>query len=220
MENITENNVTSNSKMKLELIQMDALRELGNIAAAHAATALSKLLSKKILIDVTESSLHHVEGLPYALGEIDKTVFAIYMNIQEENRGIILMILPYNRAIQLSDMFFDRKQGPDRQVKEDDKEAITEIGNICVCAYLNAISKFLNVPLIPAPPGLAIDMLGAILEFPAAIIGEQSEYAIVIETKMKHRDSIFPGLILYLPDDNARNMILERFGLEQIPKVS
>jgi chemotaxis protein CheC len=207
-------------KFQFDLMQMDALRELGNIAAAHAATALSKLLSKEILIDVTESSLYEVEGLPYALGDIDKKVFAVYMDIEEDNRGIILMILPYNKAIQLSDMFLGNNNiGIEREVEEDDREVITEIGNICVCAYLNAISKFLDISLIPAPPGLAIDMLGAILEFPASVIGENSDFALVIETKMIHDNSIFPGIILFLPDNTSQDLILERFGLDKISKV-
>ena len=212
-------NKSENSELSLDPMQMDALRELGNIAAAHAATSLSKLLNKEILIDVTESSLHHVESLPYALGEVDMEVFAVYMNLAYKYRGIILMILPTIKAIQLSDMFFGKENGSNRPVEEDDKEAITEIGNICVCAYLNAISKFLDISLIPSPPGLAVDMLGAILEFPASIIGERSEYAIVIETKMIHDHDIFPGHILFLPDQKSQNLILERFGVEQIPKV-
>jgi len=217
MVEITEK---ENSKIDLDPIQMDALRELGNIAAAHAATALSKLLQKEILIDITESSLHLVEELPYALGDIEKTVFAVYMNIEDNNRGIILMILPKIKGIQLSDMFFGIDNSSDREISEDDKEAITEIGNICVCAYLNAISKFLNISLIPAPPGLAVDMLGAILEFPASIIGENSDYAIVVETKMIYGDDVFPGLILFLPDNDAQNLIMERFGVERFSKVS
>jgi chemotaxis protein CheC len=217
---MVENLDKKTSKIDIDTMQMDALRELGNIAAAHAATALSKLLQKEILIDITESSLHLVEELPYALGDIDKTVFAVYMNLESDNRGIILMILPKIKGLQLSDMFFGNGSGSDREINDDDKEAITEIGNICVCAYLNAISKFLDISLIPAPPGLAVDMLGAILEFPASIIGEDSDYAIVIETKMIYGDDIFPGLILFLPDNDAQNLILAKFGVKQISKVS
>jgi chemotaxis protein CheC len=215
-----DDNKHKKSDVKLDPLQMDALRELGNIAAAHSATAISKLLNKEILIDVTESSLHNVESLPYALGDIDKEVFAVYMNLTDKNRGIILMILPKIKGIQLSDIFFGKDNGSDRIVEEDDKEAITEIGNICVCAYLNAISKFLDISLIPSPPGLAVDMLGAILQFPASIIGEQSKFAIVIETKMIHGDDIFPGHILFLPDQKSQNLILERFGVDRISKVS
>jgi chemotaxis protein CheC len=142
------------------------------------------------------------------------------MNLEEDNRGIILMILPKLKGIQLSNMFFGKDKGSDREIVEDDREAITEIGNICVCAYLNAISKFLDISLIPAPPGLAVDMLGAILEFPASIIGEDSDYAIVIETKMIYGDDVFPGLILFLPDNEAQNLIMERFGVKRISKVS
>lgn len=193
--------------------QMDALREMGNIAAAHAATALSKLLSQDIIIDVSESHLYPVEELPQSLGHFAENVAAVYIDIYKEERGIILFVFPYEKALRLSNMFLKKTVTVDRNMDEDDRAAICETGNICACAYLNAISKFLGITLIPSPPGLAIDMLEAILEFPASMIGERSEYALVIETKFVHDGEAFPGLILFMLEPESQKMILNRFGI-------
>jgi chemotaxis protein CheC len=212
-DRMNEPNEKLELKSALDSYQMDAMREIGNIAAAHAATALSKLLGEDILIDVTESHLYMVEELPRAIGNIAENVAAVYIDVHEDERGIILFVFPYEKALRLSNMFLKKSSLTDREIEDDDRSAICEIGNICACAYLNAISKFLNITLIPSPPGLAIDMLGAILEFPASLLGERSEVAMVIETQFTYTDEKFPGLILFLLDPPAQELIMKRFGI-------
>lgn len=199
---------------KIKAFQMDALRELGNIAAAHAATALSKLLGENILIDVSESHLFDVKDLPQAIGDVAENVAAVYIDVHEEERSIILFVFPYEKALRLSSMFLKKPYDPNQEIQEDDRSAMYEIGNICACAYLNAISKFLGITLMPSPPGLAVDMLGAILEFPATLIGERSDYAIVIETKFTFEKEAFPGLILFMLDTLSQELLLTRFGVD------
>lgn len=46
--------------MELDPFQTDALRELGNIGAAHAATSLSQMLMSPIEMTVPELSLIHI----------------------------------------------------------------------------------------------------------------------------------------------------------------
>lgn len=195
------------------IYQMDAMREMGNIAAAHAATALSKLLSEEILIDVSESHLYLVEDLPNGLNMITDKVAVVYIDVHQDERGIILFVFPYEKALRLSNMFLRKSLDYNRDLNEDDQAAICEIGNICACAYLNAISKFLGITLMPSPPGLAVDMLGAILEFPASIIGDRSDLALVIETKFIYDNEAFPGLMLFMMEPKSQELILTRFGI-------
>jgi chemotaxis protein CheC len=210
-DDLNKENLTRNNEYR-----MDALREMGNIAAAHAATALSKLLSQDIIIDVSESHLYPVEELPHSLGHFAEKVAAVYIDIYKDERGIILFVFPYEKALRLSSMFLNKTIPANREMEEDDRAAISETGNICACAYLNAISKFLGITLIPSPPGLAIDMLEAILEFPASLIGENSEYALVIETKFVHDKEAFPGLILFMLEPKSQELVMKRFGINNV----
>jgi len=190
--------------------QMDALGELGNIAAAHAATALSKLLDEKILIDVPESNLYRVEDLPNTFRNFADKVAVVQIDIMQNERGLILFVFPFKDALELTNMFLKKGKKPNKQLDDDGRSAICEIGNICACAYLNAIAKFLDITLIPSPPGLAVDMPEAIFQFPASIIGERSNFAIVIETKLTQSNKTFPGLILFIIDSNSQEVILDR----------
>jgi chemotaxis protein CheC len=207
MLNQNENNLDEN----VILYQMDAMREMGNIAAAHAATALSKLLAEEILIDVSESHLYLVEDLPNGINIMADRVAVVYIDVYLDQRSIILFVFPYDQAIRLSNMFLQKSTEKQENMDENDQAAICEIGNILACAYLNAISKFLGITLIPSPPGLAVDMLGAILEFPASIIADKSDLALVIESKFIYDNEAFPGLILFMMEPKSQELILNKF---------
>jgi chemotaxis protein CheC len=206
--------IDMNVKNDRYAFQMDAMSELGNIAAAHAATALSKLLGENILIDVPESNLYRVEDLPNTFRDIAEKVAVVQIDIVKEERGLILFVFPYKDALQLTNMFLKRDKEENTKLNDDGRSAICEIGNICACAYLNAISKFLDITLIPSPPGLAVDMPEAILQFPASIIGERSNFAIVIETKLTQNKKTFPGLILFIIDSDSQEVILDKIKLK------
>jgi chemotaxis protein CheC len=208
-----EKNNNRNLEIEGDTYQMDALREMGNIAAAHAATALSKLLSEEFMIDVSESHIYLVEDLPNGINLDADRVAVVYIDVHHDERGIILFVFPYDQALRLSNMFLRTSLEQKKDLDENDSAAICEIGNILACAYLNAISKFLGITLIPSPPGLAVDMLGAILEFPASIIGDRSDLALVIETKFIYEEQAFPGLILFMMEPKSQELILDRFGV-------
>lgn len=196
--------------------QMDALREIGNIAAAHAATALSKLVGENIFIDVTDCRILHVEELPNALDHMNEMVAAVYVKVNEDEDGTMLVLFPEDMALWLSAMLMRKDHVASHEIDDNDRSALSEIGNICACAYLNAISKFLKITLMPTPPGLAIDKLVPILEFPACIIGERSNHAVVIETEFIRRDEKFYGILLFMPDSNLLSQMVKRFGLEDV----
>jgi chemotaxis protein CheC len=194
--------------------QIDALREVGNMGASHASTALTTLLKQDILIDIPECFICRTEETPYILGDAEQTVVAVYLDAYGKGKGSMLLIFTEEIAKKMTDMLFWRDHDPTREIGEDDKEAISEIGNICGSAYLNAISQFLGVTMLPSPPGFAVGMLGAILEYPATLASEEYEYLVIIKTHFFAEKQRFPGYFIYIPDRETERMLMERFGIQ------
>lgn len=195
-------------------IQKDALREVGNIGAAHAATALSNMLKETILIDVTKSHIIGVEDLQHLFDSQEDIVAGIYMQVSGEGTHNLLMLFPFENALQLVDMFFNRPTGSTVSMSSRDESAIMEIGNVCACAYLNALSGLLDITLFPTAPGLAMDMLGAVLEFPILEIGMREEYVVIIQTEFIQNSTRFNGYFLFMPDTGVKNAIMSKFKVE------
>ncbi len=192
---------------------MDALREIGTMGAAHASTALSDLVHRDIMVEVSDCFMCSTCDLPGAFEETDRTVVAVFLEAQGSGRGGIMLILSEEAAMEFSDLVLGRPYAPGEAMDEEQRDAICEIGNICASAYLSAVAQFLGTTLVPSPPGMARDMLRAILQYPAALIEEVSDRSLVIRTHFKYGNEVIYGFMLYLPDQELQEELLERFRL-------
>ena len=90
--------------------------------------------------------------------------------------------------------------------------ALNEIGNICLCWYLVAVSKLIKLDLIPSPPDSAVDLLGAVLDLPLANLGATVDTVIAVHTVFKAYDKEFEGYFLLLPEQQMLKTIMENMG--------
>ena len=133
----------------------DALREVANIGAGHAATALSTLTGTRIMIDVpTINVTPAMDILPIALSQADRGVI-VAMTISGGMTGKTAIVFPHEDAAGLAALFLRRSVVPGEELNELAQSALREAGNILVGAYLTALSDFLGMVLMPSPPDLS-----------------------------------------------------------------
>jgi chemotaxis protein CheC len=196
----------------------DALQEAGNIGAGYAITALSKLIDQQIMIDVTRCRKVKINDITSFFGDTTKYVVGINMLIPTRYLCSVLMFLPYESALKYCDRFRKKEVGTTKRISYDEFILLTEIGTISLCAYLNALSKLLNVQLIPTPPAVACDAIGSIMEDIAPSADTINDHAIFIETNFieasnRRKDNNDDrGNILYIPDRDSKNAILNVFN--------
>ena len=206
---------TTNSGTEYTPDQIDALREIGNIGASHASTALTTMLHQDILVDIPECFVTKTQDAPYALGDAEQSVVAVYLGAEfGKEKGSMLLILTEDVAKKMTDMLFSQDHDPTKEFDEEDKEAIAEIGNICGSAYLNAISGFLGTTILPTPPGVAVGMLSAVLEYPAILAAEEHDYLVIIKTHFITEQQRFPAYFIYIPDRKTEKLLMEKFGIQ------
>lgn len=195
-----------------EAMIMDGLREIGSIGAAHASSALSQLVHKDILVEVSDCFICSTQELPTAFSTTEEIVVAVFLEAIGNSRGGIMLVVSQQMAIELTDLVLGREHDEAHALDEIDHDAICEIGNICASAYLNAVSRFTNITTMPSPPGVAVDMLRAILQFPAALVEADSDSSVVIKTHFKYGKDIGFGFMLYIPDRESQIVLREKFG--------
>ena len=211
-----ENDMNYEKIANLTNLQKDALREIGNIGAAHAATALSTMLKETIMIDVTSSHIICIEDMQNELfGDPSDKVAGIFMQVTGSGTHNLLMLFPFENTLQLVDKFFNRPIGTTTELSSKDESAISEIGNVCACAYLNSLANLLEITLFPTVPGLAVDMLGAVLQFPVLEIGRRVDYVIIIQTQFIRDTDRFNGYFLFMPDDDVQEAIMKKFKVNE-----
>ena len=115
---------------ELEALQLDALKEVANIGAGHAATALSQLTDRRIMISVPEITVTKLENLSEALLDPNEVVAAVLMHMLGDLTGRTLLMLPEENAKLLCDLLLRREPGTTQSFEDLERSGLKEAGNI------------------------------------------------------------------------------------------
>ena len=194
----------------LQPIQVDALREVANIGAGHAATALSQMTGATIMISVPRINVARLEDVSPQITSPEEPVAAVLMHMLGDLTGRTLLVFPRPTAIRLAELMLRRPQGSSKTFGELEQSAIKEAGNILSGAYMNALSEFMGLMLLPSPPSLAMDMSQAVLSTAYVQFGTDDDYVFCVESEfyMQELDEHLRGFFLLLPDMPSLQKIL------------
>lgn len=200
---------------KLSGLQLDALREIGNIGAGNAATALAQMVQKKIDMNVPEVSITPITQVPELVGGEDRHVVGIYLQVEGSVQANILFMLTLDEACLLVDLLMGRNPGETafNTIGEIETSAIMEVGNILAATYLNALAAFTRLTLIPSVPALGIDMAGAVLDAVLAQFGQVADHVMVLETCFQKEGQDVVGQFFLLPEPEALDTLLNALGV-------
>jgi chemotaxis protein CheC len=193
----------------LKALQLDALREVANIGAGHAATALSQMIGGTIMISVPTINVSRLEEVPPQISAPEEPVAAVLMHMLGDLTGRTLLVFPKPTAARLASLML-RRPGSSEELGEMEQSAIKEAGNILSSAYMNALSDFMGMMLLPSPPSLAIDMSTAVLTTAYLQFGTDRDYVFCVESEFYMTDvnEKLRGFFLLLPDPASLQAIL------------
>ena len=201
-------------ELNLSPIQLDALREIGNVGAGNSATALSQIINKRIDMNVPKVALVPIEAVPDLVGGPDTIVVGVFLRVYGRAPGNILFLLPQKSAFYLVDTLMGREHGTTTKLDFMDESALMEIGNILSGAYLNAFFNFTHISMLPSIPALAMDMAGAILNVILVQLGQMGDQALVIETEFLAEDDGINGHFFLVPDPGSLAILIKGVGVE------
>jgi chemotaxis protein CheC len=190
--------------------QLDALREVANIGAGHAATAFSQMVGQTVMISVPTINVSRLEDVPFQVAGPEEPVAAVLMHMMGDLTGRTLLVFPRRTASRLASMLLRRPTDVD-DFTEMEQSAIKEAGNILSSAYMNALSDFMGMMLLPSPPSLAVDMSTAVLTSAYLQFGNDRDMVFCVESEflMSEREEGMRGFFLLLPDPASLQAILK-----------
>ena len=201
--------MADNSLQTLSDNQIDALKEVGNIGAGHAATALSQLIKKKIMISVPEVKVIKTQEIDSLLGDPNTLVAGVIMNVLGDITSKILLLLTRESALNLVDMLLQKPPGSTKVLSEVGNSAIKETGNILAGAYMNSLNEFLGLMLLPSVPNLVFDIASAIFSSLSDGFDGMSSHILSVETQFSEaNEKAIKGYLLLIPDVPSVNVLL------------
>jgi len=200
--------------LKLNNVQLDAIKEVGNIGAGNAATALSKLIKTRVEMSVPDIMILPFSRITATIGGPDAHVTAIFYTIKGQAPGTLLFLIPIIDARKIADVLLNKDISHDQvSFDEMDCSALTELGNIMAGSFLNALNMFTSIHFEPTVPALCIDMVGAILGSVLTNLGMVSDYVLFIKTEFKYQGNHALGNLYFLPEAEALQVILKSLGV-------
>lgn len=194
----------------LNSLQLDALREVTNIGAGNAATALSQLLNKKV--DMTVPAVNIINFDEIFSPELDeKIVIGILVRVLGDAPGNILFVFEEDVAANIITTLTGSRENP---IDDMGISVLCEIGNIISASYMNAIATLTNLRLMPSVPAVANDMLGAILTTTFIETAQFSENVLEIQTMLvENKNEKIGGDFYYVPMPGSLEKILNSIGV-------
>ncbi len=193
---------------------MDVLREVGNIGAGNAATALANLLNKKIDMDVPRVNVMDLHEVPAILGGEEEEVVGVYFKLDGDINGTIMFVLKSSVAKNLIEMLVPDSGGG--EFDEFTLSILQEVSNILSGSYVTSLSGLTNLKINISIPLIAIDMAGAVLSVPAIQFGLVGDTILIIENNFfdDNTESSVNGYFFLIPDIESYDTLFTSLGVQ------
>lgn len=189
----------------------DVLKELGNIGAGNATTALSQMMQCKVDMSVPQVRLMEFKELGKIMGGEEIIMAGIYLGIEGDIAGSIMFLLEKQAARHLVDKLMGMSMEGE-EFSEMEFSALKEVGNIITAAYLNSLSSLTGLRIQPSVPDLTVDMAGAILSVPAIEFAALGDRMLMIQTQF-FDEMVLDGYFILIPDLDSYGRMLAALGI-------
>lgn len=204
--------MTPNQTLQLNDLQKDALKEVGNIGAGHAATALSQLLNTKINLSEPRIDVIKFRDLASRVGHENRTVAALHMYVRGEAPGQMVVLFDRDQALDFVSVFLKRVIGDIQIFDSIADSTLKELGNIIAGSYLTAIIQLTNHNLLPSVPTLSYGTIQAAFRTLMSILPDQDVF--LIESSFLDKDKEVAGQFILIPETGSIGPMLSVFGVE------
>lgn len=205
--------MAENTLDNLNDLQFDVLKEIGNIGAGNATTALAKMMNMKIDMNVPRVDLVPFSNLPDIFGSPEEVLAGILVQLDGDIKGMMMFLVKEKSAHNLvNSLMGGMIQSSGDGFSDMELSALGEIGNIIIGAYLSAMSNLTSLKISSSVPYISIDMAGALLSVPAIEFGKLGDKVLLIETQFGELDFV-NGYFLMVPELESYDAILSSLGM-------
>lgn len=194
--------------MKLSAVQADAMQELGNIGAAHAATTLSQMVGSTVHMSVPAIKAVDIAELGNYMGEESAAMVVFELQGEIQHGGFVIFYITRESAIRLTNTMLGLTE-MNRPMNEMDESALLEVGNIMVSAFLDATAELLGFVMLPSPPAMTIDMVHAAMSSLIAGLGDEVDEVLLFSTELTCEEHKIDSDIIMMPESKTLAHMIE-----------
>ena len=198
----------------LTSMELDTLKEIGSIGTGNAATSLSGLIGMPVRIMQPEVRIMGYNEAIEWIGGPEEITAGVLVRLSGQISGIMLAVQQLEFVKLVMESMLDERIEDYEQVREMERSALTEVGNIMISTFINALSGLAGIDIDLTVPGFTVDMQGAIMAVPMAAYGGQSNYIMTIGGDFICNGKNIPCRLLLSPDIRSLNFLMRKLGVD------
>ncbi|MEI7848784.1 MAG: chemotaxis protein CheC [Chloroflexota bacterium] len=201
--------------MEEEIIPFDhelfeILKSIASEGIKNAARGFSGMIGHKIEVSNPVATLVPLLQIAQIVGGPENEAVGIYLRIEGDLLGQIMMIIPYTKSLELVDLLMDLPEGTTQSLGSMERSALGELGNMCGAFFLNSLAKMIGASFRPTPPAVMVDMVGAILDIIIATTGGVSDHVLLMQANLMDGQRSVEADFWVIPDINTLQALLNR----------
>ena len=199
---------------ELSSLELDTLKEIGSIGTGNAATSLSALIGKTVRIQTPEVRIMGYNEAIEWIGGPEEITAGVLVGMSGQISGIMLSVQQLEFVNLVLDSMLGQSVKDYIDLQELESSALTEVGNIMISTFINALSGLAGIDIELTVPAFTVDMQGAIMAVPMAEYGGQSDYIMTIGGDFICNGKEIPCRLLLSPDIRSLNFLLRKLGVD------
>lgn len=193
---------------------IDVLKEVGNIGSGNASAALSSMIQKTVAIEMPRVDILGFQEAIDNAGGAERVVAGVLSRMVGNVEGMILLLMEKDFANIILESFFGNKDNDLLHLDENEKSALSEIGNIMGGAYVSAIGALTGIGFSLEAPQFQVDMLGALMSVPVIEFGEVGDKILSISKQMIIDNQSVKSNMMLIPTIGSLERIIRKLGIE------
>ena len=198
---------------ELSSLELDTLKEIGSIGTGNAATSLSALIGKPVRIQQPEVRIMEYNEAIEWIGGPEPITAGVLVGMSGQLSGIMLSVQQLEFVNLVLESMMEKTIEDYMELGEMEHSALTEVGNIMISTFINALSGLASLDIELTVPAFTVDMQGAIMAVPMAEYGGQSNYIMTIGGNFICNGKEIPCRLLLSPDIRSLNFLLRKLGV-------
>ena len=199
---------------QLSSLELDTLKEIGSIGTGNAATSLSALIGMPVRIQTPEVRIMGYKEAIEWIGGPEEITAGVLVGMDGQISGIMLSVQQLEFVNLVLETMLGKTVKDYMELQELESSALTEVGNIMISTFINALSGLAGIDIELTVPAFTVDMQGAIMAVPMAEYGGQSDYIMTIGGDFICNGKKIPCRLLLSPDIRSLNFLLRKLGVD------
>lgn len=203
--------------MKNKALEYDILEELFNISVGNAASMLSEIIDKKIILDVPDIKILGSDEtkdklFDYLPKVLDGTLMVSSISFKENLRGKANLIFPAEKMRTFINLCLNQ-EGTDESCNMDftdiDFDVIKEIGNIILNSIIGGIANNLDINLNYTLPKVKVYQR---IDFEEDVIDKKYMHVLMLYITFKIDDIEIDGAVVVDLTLNSLNELMKKIS--------